>query len=197
MQLVDGSDPIDLTWVGGFFKDEKAIPLAKLAIKDFGFCLPFFVQLSFQDSKQNQFWKTYLTSQGFRRPIFCWFLYQELLENEELKVKVVAQKHFVMWPKVELDQTKKGKRTVTAADLKMNKIVIAPFIGRSFFFKTLGHKDFLYNVMTQLNGHWGVSWSDSCIFSGKTWTSVQRVYYVILYFNGFIFYFWEFSFSQK
>ena len=69
MQLVDVSDPIDLTWIGGFFKDEKAIPLAELAIKDFGFCLPFFVQLSFQDSKQNPFWKTYLTSQGFRRPI--------------------------------------------------------------------------------------------------------------------------------
>ena len=86
---------------------------------------------------------------------------------------------------------------MTAADLKLNKMVIAPFIGRSFFFKALGHKDFLYNVMTQLNGHWGVSWSDSCIFSGKKRTSVQRVCYVILYFNGFVFYFWEFSFSQK
>ncbi len=77
-------------------------------------------------------------------------------------MKVVAQKHFVMWPKVEVD--KKGHRKVTAMDLKMNKKVLEPFIGRSCLHKALGHKDFLYNVLIQLNSHWGVSWSDSCIF---------------------------------
>ena len=158
MQLVDFSCPIDLTWVAGFFKDKEAIETAELVMKDFGFCLPFF-QLSYSSAKKLS------TSQGFRGPIFCWLLYQELLQDEELKVKVVAQKHFVMWPKVELDENKKkAKRAVHTMDLKMNKQVLAPFIGRSFVWKALGHKDFLYNAVTQINGHWGVSWLDSCLF---------------------------------
>ena len=39
--MVDGSCPIDLTSIAGFFKDETAIAMAELVINDFGFCLPF------------------------------------------------------------------------------------------------------------------------------------------------------------
>ena len=53
MQIVDASCPIDLAWIGGFFKDETAIEMAELAIKDFGFCLHFFVELTYRFCKKN------------------------------------------------------------------------------------------------------------------------------------------------
>ena len=71
-----------------------------------------------------------------------------------------TQGSFLLWPKNLQENAEKLEhdRKVCVLSVKLNKKILGFFVGFSALYKTIGHKDFLANLLTVLNDFWSVPW---------------------------------------
>lgn len=76
-------------------------------------------------------------------------LLQELAACAETKARTLTTSKFIQWEKT-------GEKKPKQINIVLNRKLLAHFVGHSFKFKKLGHKEFLYSLLNVVNCHWEV-----------------------------------------